>query len=705
MPQSVTALSPATGSLPPAPLAVPVAHPEQDRHPRHTDFTVQDRLTLCRRLAKPGTDALLIDADNKARTWLPLTTSTLAIGGPLAIEPGDHVLALDSDDPTKFAQVQALDEALERDGCAPVLLSSGKGLHLWAEIRDPNLMAYYLAKAKRIGLDIRRGTRDVIRFPMAPHRLGERVRQVLKPTHSALRLRLALWDGPPPMVRRALARHDLNRHIRGTIRAPHASNRLGIYATILPGDFDATARRLGRLASWCTPRPLDADVPAPPKRRRRSLSRHCERLLRDGVPLGQRHQAIMSVTLAAINAGWTEDELFLVLINSKLGEKIREQAVSEYAQRRYVSLGWKKAIQRATDQPPVPGGPTVQAEVARFRKAAAVYPWKARSGTTDREVLEEHFDIVARSGQLEHDASARRVADARGMTWQAVSKSNGRLKKIGWLVWREKRWVIQVPPQGIPISLTHATTAVGGHETCVNRIGKSDHDVWRRQPGGLGKDTLRVWSHLDAMTPVTAKALATALRRKLNVIYYHLKKLRECHRPLAVKRGTGYLRAGAATLDQVAEELGVAGLGAAQRERHKRQREDRERRRREMIAESRTTAPAVPVKGATMPGQVSEQVPLEAQLEVAESVLAVVQAVFECEVVTVLNSTVSASTGRGGVATAEAVTLPGSSGWPQALPGLGPRPHRVHWTRERGKRRVTRSGRLRRTRAGLASRT
>jgi hypothetical protein len=60
--------------------------------------------------------------------------------------------------------------------------------------------------------------------------------------------------------------------------------------------------------------------------------------------------------------------------------------------------------------PPVPGGPQAQAEVARLREAAAVYPWKPRSGTTDRLILEAHLDIAARTGRIEHDASVRDLA-------------------------------------------------------------------------------------------------------------------------------------------------------------------------------------------------------------------------------------------------------------------------------------------------------
>jgi hypothetical protein len=196
----------------------------------------------------------------------------------------------------------------------------------------------------------------------------------------------------------------------------------------------------------------------------------------------------------------------------------------------------------------------------------------------------------------------------------------------------------------------------------VHGVGKS-HDAFRSR--GLGKDTLRVWCYLDAVEVMQAKALAVALGRPLSVIYYHLSKLKQ--HGLAVKSGSGYVRAGAAILDQVAEALGVAGVGAAQKTKHTRDRrvflEEYARRleERRHRAEADVEAPK------------EEQVSLEAQPKGCERVLAVVQGVFECEVVTVLNSAVSVPARRGGMAAAEAVTLPESSGWPQALLGLGPR--------------------------------
>jgi DNA-binding IclR family transcriptional regulator len=75
------------------------------------------------------------------------------------------------------------------------------------------------------------------------------------------------------------------------------------------------------------------------------------------------------------------------------------------------------------------------------------------------------------------------------------------------------------------------------------------------------------------MAPVKATVLAKTLNRTRRTVYYHLEKLQK--HGLAVKTASGWLRAGAATFDAVAEARGVAGIGAAQKIRHSQDRQTR----------------------------------------------------------------------------------------------------------------------------------
>ncbi len=101
----------------------------------------------------------------------------------------------------------------------------------------------------------------------------------------------------------------------------------------------------------------------------------------------------------------------------------------------------------------------------------------------------------------------------------------------------------------------------------------------------------------------------------------------------------GYLRAGAATLDQVAEVLEVAGVGAAQkvkhqedRKKHKRARDkwkaERRERRSEVTTEFAQTPSAEPAEVVALP-DAKEEMPVKVPVDVLD-VVAAVQGVFDC---------------------------------------------------------------------------
>jgi hypothetical protein len=342
-----------------------------------------------------GAPVLAISANNKAGDWLTLEEA-VASGVPFAIRVAEDVLAIDCDDLAQAPLMEILDGMLSAGGHEPLLLISGQGLHLWCVVQRPVRLERYRHIAKALGLDVRSGT--MMRPPGSPHRLG------LPCVRVARDFSMAMWRLPRMLEARGFTlRGDGNwrrRVLEGLDRlAPESEHPVGPTAS-----------------------------PAPPQRWRRPLDGKCERLLRKGARHGQRSEAIQSLTLAAYSRGWTNDDCFQVIIHNKLGEKIREQG-GEAAQRRYFDTCWKKAV-RYTEA----SRAQVQAEVAGLRTAMEAYPWRPRSGTTDRAVLDEHLDIVESTGKLQHTVSVRDLADAVGFIAQTMSESHSRLIASGLVV-------------------------------------------------------------------------------------------------------------------------------------------------------------------------------------------------------------------------------------------------------------------------------
>jgi hypothetical protein len=97
------------------------------------------------------------------------------------------------------------------------------------------------------------------------------------------------------------------------------------------------------------------------------------------------------------------------------------------------------------------------------------------------------------------------------------------------------------------------------------------HDVWR-WARGLGKCKLRVWEQLTSEERTT-REIAHALGLKPRGVRKHLSDL--AAHGLAVRGARFSWKRGPASLDEVALELGVAGEGARQRQRHAVEREQR----------------------------------------------------------------------------------------------------------------------------------
>src|SRR5439155_18748986 len=70
-------------------------------------------------IARPGTRALLINADNTSGGWVPIRVA-IRRGGAFAVETADDVLALDQDDASLAPALDRIAVALRDTGHFPV---------------------------------------------------------------------------------------------------------------------------------------------------------------------------------------------------------------------------------------------------------------------------------------------------------------------------------------------------------------------------------------------------------------------------------------------------------------------------------------------------------------------------------------------------------------------------------------------------------
>ena len=233
--------------------------------------------------------------------------------------------------------------------------------------------------------------------------------------------------------------------------------------------------------------------------------------------------------------------------------------------RRYLYLTWRNALEfiETHERPAI--------QLARdLRQWAESQHWPGLAGATDRAMYLAHLSIVEKCGAQPHAASCRRLAELTGVSWSTASKSNGRLQDAGLLELAQGATallsntfrLVEIPECASPH--TSSPTPVMKCE-----LVHASHDVFRHS--GLGKTGAEMWAVLLDNGKVTEKQLReatgrhrTTVKRKLGIMF---------RLGMAEPLGDGLWQAlPGVDLDEVAEQLGTAGLGAAQREKHERDR-------------------------------------------------------------------------------------------------------------------------------------
>jgi hypothetical protein len=331
---------------------------------------------LARAVAKPGSDALLIDGTNLSAGRMPIREAARS-GRCFAVELSDDMVGLDVDksDATRWV-MNFLKVQLESRNIPMVVENSGTPghLHLFAPVHDPKLKAEIESAARLFDCDVRAGQR--IRPPLSPHRLGLPVGLVTPPT--------------PAQALKALATVEKREpgQSGGKRRGPSG----WIFAMLRDGDRD-----------------------------RRYPS---------------RSEMIQAFADAAVNASLSEAWLLKVLLDEKNrgGEKIQECArkKGEREAQRYVAMVYRNAREFGAAHPPFGRRPDALAKIDEVKRGAAADAerWKGRAGATDLAVLRAHLQIMRRCGSLEHGASVREVALLAGInSISTVSAAHSRLER------------------------------------------------------------------------------------------------------------------------------------------------------------------------------------------------------------------------------------------------------------------------------------
>jgi hypothetical protein len=456
-------------------------------------------------------------------------------GRAFVVHVARDILAIDAD--ALEAEAMTLAAQLTAAGERPVILDSGGGpgrLHVFARIEDPRQHERWRLRAKELGL----GPRDVIRPPYAPHRNG------------------------------------LARSVLHGADDPHAALAILTPAVPLP-KVSARVRKLLRHG--------DDD-------------QHSFRTADGAIDRSAVLQAIVDGYVAA---GWREGEIRRRLLDTRHagGAKLRDRTDAADL----VRQSYQKAVERIAADPhhrrPITAAALQAIEAERDRAAAEV--WKGTGGHHRRAVLGVHHDAAQQAGGAVYVLSMRQVAERAGLgdDLSSAKRAQRRLRMEGWLD--------RLPPRKgegrnapsrwrLPTPETAVTAPTASHPPVfygvTNRRFRPNHDALRF--GAVGKAKGLLLAAIESGEAADVADLAKITCTNERTVREHVQALVALG--LLVRVNGRRLARGPLTLDEVAERLGFAGVGALQRSTFETQ---RERRRAEQAARHERTAP---LSGATV---------------------------------------------------------------------------------------------------------
>jgi DNA-binding MarR family transcriptional regulator len=255
---------------------------------------------------------------------------------------------------------------------------------------------------------------------------------------------------------------------------------------------------------------------------------------------------------------------------------------------------WAKAVARFHARPPATDAATVMGEIAEIRQAAEARPrlWGGQGGASQRAVLEAFFTVAGEALRLDPTVSLRQLADMTTFSDSATHRAVAKLVAADWLrieagagvrldgfedaaggreaQLEARRYRIRIPdvlPE--PLSDDDLADPRTGELASVGWARGGVHDTFTYR--GLGPVAGLIYARLSTSSPAAATLLSTRVGYRPATVRGHLRRLEKWG--LAVWGPHGWTRGGR-DLDEVAEELGVAGTRAERADKH---REDREK--------------------------------------------------------------------------------------------------------------------------------
>ena len=335
----------------------------------------------------------------------------------------------------------------------------------------------------------------------------------------------------------------------------------------------------------------------------RALSAPMIALLAAGADVGKRSNAAAALALAALQAGWTQQEHAAAMLDPANGggDHVRRryrsrsgllQDRSPAARRRLLEQLWASAEQRAHDRPGVGDRASMHAELAEIANAAELRPhlWAGQGGPAELEVLRALLAVAGDALTVTPSASTRQLAERCNVTQGAVSRALRRLADSGLFLrleqpaqgvlaarWRLLRPALDVGEPVDPDVLPRRPHLVLGESLVPAPLDKTltesaVHDAFTTgKHGGVGRYAARVDELLGQHNGLTVTELTQLTGFHRRTVQRHVQVLQALGRA-SWQGATRTWARSTTSLDTIAEQLGVTGRLANRAERHRAQR-------------------------------------------------------------------------------------------------------------------------------------
>lgn len=364
--------------------------------------------------------------------------------------------------------------------------------------------------------------------------------------------------------------------VRQFIRPPLTPHRLELPVSLLePADAELALWRLEQP----TKRPLPPEI---------------SRLLLKGVPAPERSDALYSVALSMLDAGWTYGEFRAALTDPSngLSEKVLERP--EPQREALLSLLWGKAVRYAEGHPPIRTRSDAIEQVLQMRASVVTSPPPDLSDRAHLLLLDLiHFAIAG--GGPRFDLSDRLGADMSGMDRATFRKYRDELLAAGILKGvgppgagrRPTTYRLRVPfttSTDSPNITTHPPLLIpgdvggkAGGEAGTEAAARALHEAWADGFRGSVVGPVVLEAILSSPGGLKAASIAQEIRRSENSVRAWLSLLADVE--LIFRHPDGRWLPGQAgpaevarRLIRLAEERGTLGATARQRVRHEAER-------------------------------------------------------------------------------------------------------------------------------------